>query len=110
MPKKKTIQFDIVTIFPEMVKPYFKESILGKAIRNKLIKFKAHNLRKWSKDKHRHVDDRPYGGGPGMVMMVEPFDRAVKAVKKIGFPLNANGDTGPTAINGNSCRSLRGKL
>ncbi len=80
--KKKTIQFDIVTIFPDMVKPYFKESILGKAIRKKLIKFKAHDLRKWSKDKHRHVDDRPYGGGPGMVMMVEPFDRAVKTIKK----------------------------
>lgn len=82
--KKKTIQFDIISIFPDMVTPYFKESILGKAIKNKLIKFKAHDLRRWSKDKHRHVDDRPYGGGPGMIMMVEPFDMAVRAVKKKG--------------------------
>lgn len=82
--QKKKIQFDIVTIFPRVVKPYFEESILGRAVEKGLIKFKAHDLRQWSRDKHRHVDDRPYGGGPGMVMMVEPFDRAVKSIKKKG--------------------------
>jgi len=80
--KKKTIQFDFISIFPDVFKPYFEVGILGKAIKKKLITIKAHDLRKWSKDKHKSVDDRPYGGGPGMVMMVEPFDRAVKAVKQ----------------------------
>jgi len=82
--KKKTIQFDFISIFPEVFKPYFDVGVLGKAIKKKLIAIKAHDLRKWSQDKHKSVDDQPYGGGAGMVMMVEPFDRAVRAVKKKG--------------------------
>ena len=61
-----------------------RESILGRAQKNKLIKVKAHDLRKYSKDKHKKVDDTPYGGGPGMVMSVEPIDRAVKKVRRRG--------------------------
>jgi len=64
--------------------PYFEVGVIGKAIKKKLITIKAHNLRKWTRDKHKSVDDQPYGGGAGMVMMVEPFDRAVKAIKKRG--------------------------
>ncbi|MDD4995184.1 MAG: tRNA (guanosine(37)-N1)-methyltransferase TrmD [Patescibacteria group bacterium] len=82
--KKKTIQFDFISIFPEVFEPYFEVGVLGKAVKNKLITIKVHNLRKWTSDRHRSVDDQPYGGGAGMVMMVEPFDRAVKAVKKRG--------------------------
>ncbi|MBU0649407.1 tRNA (guanosine(37)-N1)-methyltransferase TrmD [Patescibacteria group bacterium] len=78
---KKSIQFDIISIFPEMFDCYFNSSILSRAQKKKLIKIKTHNLRKWTRDKHKKVDDKPYGGGPGMVMMVEPFDRAVRAVK-----------------------------
>jgi tRNA (guanine37-N1)-methyltransferase len=78
---KKSIQFDIISIFPEMFDSYFNSSILGKAKKKKLIKIKIHNLRKWTRDKHKTVDDRPYGGGPGMVMMVEPFDKAARAVR-----------------------------
>ncbi len=74
-------RFDILTIFPNVCTPYTSESILGRAQKNKLIEIKAHDLREYSKDKHRKVDDKPFGGGPGMVMQVEPFDRALKKIK-----------------------------
>jgi tRNA (guanine37-N1)-methyltransferase len=78
----KLRRFDILTIFPEVVAPYAGASILGRAQKAKRISIHAHDLREWSTDKHRKVDDTPYGGGPGMVMKVEPIERAVKAVKK----------------------------
>ncbi|KPJ54982.1 tRNA (guanine-N1)-methyltransferase [Parcubacteria bacterium DG_72] len=76
------IKFDIITIFPEIFISYFKESLISRAQKKKLIKIKVHNLRKWAKDKHKTVDDRPFGGGFGMVMKVEPIYRAVKQLKK----------------------------
>ena len=72
-------RFDVVTIFPDMVLPYTQESILRRAQKKKLIEIYAHDLRQ-----RRSTDDSPYGGGPGMVMKVEPFDKAVKAIKKKG--------------------------
>ncbi|HBK35188.1 tRNA (guanosine(37)-N1)-methyltransferase TrmD [Candidatus Uhrbacteria bacterium RIFOXYA2_FULL_40_9] len=77
-----TPQFDIVTIFPEMVTPYSEASILGRAQKKKLIAIKTHDLRDYTSDKHRHVDDTPYGGGAGMVMKVEPFEKALKKIKR----------------------------
>jgi tRNA (guanine37-N1)-methyltransferase len=74
-------QFDIITIFPEMIVPYSDASILGRAQKKGLIKIFAHNLRDWTTDKHHKVDDTPYGGGAGMLMKVEPFDKAVKSLK-----------------------------
>ena len=76
------MRFDIITIFPEIFSSYFNESILKRAQDKKLIQIKTHNLRDFTKDKHRKVDDRPYGGGAGMVLMVEPILRAVAAIKK----------------------------
>jgi tRNA (guanine37-N1)-methyltransferase len=73
---RKTKLFEIVTIFPETVTPYLNASILGRAQNAGLIKIQAHDLRDWSLDRHRKVDDTPYGGGPGMVMGVGAFDRA----------------------------------
>ncbi len=78
---KKAKRFDIITIFPEIVEPYMRGSILGRAQKKKLIDIRAHNLRDWATDKHNTVDDTPCGGGPGMVMKVEPFDLAVKKVQ-----------------------------
>lgn len=78
----KKLQFDILTIFPAMIDSYTKESILGRAQKAKLIEVKAHDIRTYSTDKHHKVDDTPYGGGPGMVMKVEPFDLALKKIKK----------------------------
>ena len=74
-------RFDIISIFPEICEPYLQASILGRAEKNKLIELKTHNLRDYTKDKHKTVDDTPYGGGPGMVMKVEPFDKALKKIK-----------------------------
>lgn len=74
-------RFDIITIFPQSLDSYFDTSILKRAQSAKLIKIQAHDLRKWSTDKHHKVDDRVYGGGAGMVMKVEPIYRALKALK-----------------------------
>lgn len=74
--------FDIITLFPEAVTPYTDASILGRAQKSKKIKITSHDLRQYSKDKHQKVDDTPYGGGPGMVMTVQPIDSAVKKIKK----------------------------
>ena len=79
MAKKR---FDIITIFPNMIDSYASESILSRAQKKKLIEVNAHDLRDFTEDKHRTVDDTPYGGGPGMLMKVEPIDKAVKKVKK----------------------------
>lgn len=75
------MRFDILTIFPKILDSYFSESILKRAQEKKLIVIKAHDIRPFSKDKHRKVDDRPYGGGAGMVMMVQPIADAIKKVK-----------------------------
>ena len=59
-------RFDIITIFPNILDSYFNESLLKKAQEKGLLKIQAHNLRDFTEDKHRKVDDSPYGGGPGM--------------------------------------------
>lgn len=76
------ITFHIITIFPDIFDSYLNESILKRAQKNKLIKIKIYDLRKFSKDKHKKVDSRPYGGGPGMVMQAEPLVKAVSSILK----------------------------
>ncbi len=76
------MRFDILTIFPGMIESYAKESILGRAQKSGLIDVKAHDIRAFADNKHNKVDDTPYGGGAGMVMSVQPIDKALKAVKK----------------------------
>jgi len=74
------MQFNIITIFPDIFNSYFNESILRRAQKNKIIEIKIHNLRDWTTDKHKTVDDTPYGGGAGMVMKVEPLYKAVSSI------------------------------
>lgn len=76
------MRFDVITIFPEMFDAYLGESILHRARRKKLVSFHLHQLRDFTTDRHRTVDDRPYGGGPGMVMKAEPVYQALKAIPK----------------------------
>ncbi len=76
------IKFDIVTIFPEVITPYIESSIPKRAQEKGLVKINVHNLRDWALDKHKSVDDTPYGGGPGMVMKVEPIFNCLKDLKK----------------------------
>ncbi len=76
------IKFDVITIFPKIFKVYFSESIISQAQKKGLIKIGIHDLRKWTENKHKTVDDKPFGGGRGMVMKVGPIYRAVKDLKK----------------------------
>ena len=76
------MRIDVLTIFPEMFPPIVGASILKRAIAKKAVAVHVHNLRDWSRDKHKKVDDRPYGGGPGMVMKPDPFFEAVDDLKK----------------------------
>ena len=76
------LKFDVITIFPEMFDSYLKESLISRAQKKKFITVNLHNLRKWTTDNHQTVDDRPFGGGLGMVLKVEPIYRAVKQIKK----------------------------
>ena len=74
------MRFDILTIFPEAVSGFFCTGILGQARDKGLLEVHLHDLRDFTDDPHRTVDDRPYGGGPGMVMRVEPFVEGLEAV------------------------------
>jgi len=76
------IRFDILTVFPEMFASPFQFSLLKKAQERRLIEIGLHNIRDHALDKHRMTDDTPYGGGCGMVMKVEPIDRALSSVKR----------------------------
>jgi tRNA (guanine37-N1)-methyltransferase len=74
------LRIDVLTIFPGLFGPFLEESILGSALRRGLLAVEAHDLRAWTKDRHRTVDDAPYGGGPGMVMKPEPLVAAIEAL------------------------------
>ena len=78
------MKIDILTLFPEMFKGPFEESIIKRAQEKGLVEINIHNLRDWAKDKHKTVDDRPYGGGVGMVLMVEPIYQALGDIKTRG--------------------------
>jgi len=71
------VKIDILTIFPQMFQGPFEESMVKRAKYKSLVEIEVHDLRRWTKDKHRSVDDRPYGGGAGMVMRVDVIDRAL---------------------------------
>ena len=75
------MKIDILTIFPEMFPEVLNSSIIGRAQKKGLVKIKVHNLRDWTKDKHKTVDDKPFGGGAGMVMKVDIIDRALQSFK-----------------------------
>jgi tRNA (guanine37-N1)-methyltransferase len=76
------MRFNIITIFPGIFDSYFNESIIKRAQKDNLVEIKIHNLRDWTTDKHKTVDDSLYGGGAGMVMKVEPIWKAVQEIKK----------------------------
>ena len=79
------MRLDLFTLFPEILSGYLGQSILAKAIERKIVEVQLHDFRLWTKDKHRTVDDRPFGGGPGMVIKVEPVVECVEAVRA-GLP------------------------
>ncbi len=76
------MRFDVVTIFPEMFPGYLGQSLLSKAIEEGLVDVAIHDLRAWANDKHKSIDDRPFGGGPGMVIKVEPVVECVEEIQQ----------------------------
>ena len=76
------VKIDIVTIFPEMVNAAFAEGVVGRAIDRGILDVAVHDLRDFTTDRHRVVDDVPFGGGPGMVMKPEPFFAAVDSIRE----------------------------
>lgn len=76
------MKFDIITIFPDIFSGFINESLISKAQKKRLISIKTQYLRKWTTDRHQTVDGKPYGGGPGLVMKVEPIAKAVKDITK----------------------------
>lgn len=74
------MRIDVVTIFPELFEPFRSTALLGAACAQGIVELRSHDLRDWTRDRHRTVDDTPYGGGPGMVMKPEPLVEAIEAL------------------------------
>lgn len=77
------MRFDLLTLFPEIFSGYLTQSLLHLAIQRKLVEVETHNIRDWAKGKHKKVDDRPFGGGPGMVLSPQPVVESVEAVQQM---------------------------
>ncbi len=78
------MRFDVVTLFPDMFPGYLGQSLLNKAIERGFVQVHIHDVRKWTRNKHQKVDDRPYGGGPGMVLCVQPVVECVESIQQQG--------------------------
>ena len=76
------MQIDVLTLFPEMLPDYLGQSLLKRAIEAGLVNIQLHDIRDWARGKHAQVDDRPFGGGPGMVLRPEPVVECVEAVQE----------------------------
>lgn len=81
--KRFKMRIDIITVLPELLESPLNHSIVGRAKEKGLAEIVIHNLRDYSTNKHRHIDDYPFSGGAGMVMQIEPIDRAISALKKL---------------------------
>ena len=84
------MKINVITIFPDLFKGFISESLLARAQKKRLLKIKTHDLRQWTTDKHKTVDDRPYGGGVGMVLKIEPIYKAVQAISYKQYAIGKN--------------------
>ncbi len=82
----RTIRFDVLTLFPGIFDGFVRQSLLDDAIQAGLVQVHTWNMRDWTQDKHQRVDDRPFGGGPGMVLMAQPVIDCVEAVQAKSTP------------------------
>lgn len=76
------MKIEVLTLFPSMIEGYLQSSILGRATSGSLLEIQVHNIRDWAKDKHQTTDDRPFGGGAGMVLKPEPVFDAIESLKQ----------------------------
>lgn len=102
------MKFEIITLFPELIDLYAKNGIIGRAVENKLFQIDYVNLRDYSQDKHKKVDDYPYGGGPGMLLKPEPMFSALDAIKKHNSYIIYLSPKG-SLFNQNKAKELAGK-
>lgn len=91
-----TMRIDVLTLFPEVIEPYVASSIVGRAVEKGLVGIRCVNFREFAGDPHHSVDDRPFGGGPGMVLMCEPVFEAMASVERQGR--SGPADVEPTRI------------
>ncbi|HSH53518.1 MAG TPA: tRNA (guanosine(37)-N1)-methyltransferase TrmD [Methylotenera sp.] len=84
-----TFRFDVITLFPEMFDAITKHGITSRALKQKIYDLQCWNPRDFTTDNHKTVDDRPFGGGPGMVMLAEPLEKAIEAAKQAQAEANA---------------------
>ena len=82
--------FGVITLFPEMFSALTDQGVVGRAFKNGQAQLSLWNPRDFTEDKHRTVDDRPYGGGPGMLMKVEPLARAIEAAKQASIEVTGD--------------------
>ncbi len=80
------MRYDVITLFPEIIESYCSSSITKRGIENNIISVKTHNPRDFTLDKHKKVDDTPYGGGDGMVLMCQPIYDCYNSIEKLGNP------------------------
>ena len=85
----------VLTLFPEMFDQPMSASIIGRARENDVVRLTVHDIREYTHDRHRTVDDEPYGGGPGMVMKPEPLQEGVDSLRKEG---EASGENPPRVV------------
>lgn len=85
------MRFDVLTLFPEIFSGYLSQSLVKLAIERGLVDVQLHNIRDWALGRHRVVDDRPFGGGPGMILKVEPVVECVESVRRGQPPPNPEG-------------------
>ena len=90
--------FHILTIFPTFFEGPLKNGVVPKAVEAGLIDIRVHNLRDWTSDRHSTVDDRPFGGGEGMVLKVEPVYQAIRSILPQRFEPNEEGNNGNTRV------------
>ena len=100
------MQFDVVTLFPELFEPFFETALVGRARRDGLLHAAAHDLRQWTEDRHRTVDDEPYGGGGGMVLKAEPLLRAVRALRTQGQAVGESNESPSSASEPETAETL----
>ncbi|MBV8470899.1 MAG: tRNA (guanosine(37)-N1)-methyltransferase TrmD [Burkholderiaceae bacterium] len=93
------MRFDLITLFPELIEPHLTAGVTRRAFERKQVDVRLWQLRDFAEDNYRRVDDRPYGGGPGMVMLAEPLERAMAAVRQARVEAQADaGSAAPMVI------------
>jgi len=99
------MHIDIITLFPKMFLGPFSQSLIARAQKKGLLSIKIHNLRKWAKDKHKTVDDTPYGGGEGMVLKVDVIERAISDIVQTSHEVISEENQGPMNLQNHSTPS-----